>query len=101
MTIVPTDIASTAVRAVNTVPPAGMPIPKAFNMALSPPATATPGPRLFAGISLEGASLKVSDKATAAYYGSNASPKGILFASHEPPHMGPEAHAFIAALPQY
>ena len=56
---------------------------------------------LFAGISLEGASLKVSDKATAAYYGSNASPKGILFASHEPPHMGPEAHAFIAALPQY
>ena len=56
---------------------------------------------LFAGISLEGASLKVSDKATAVYYGGKASPKAILFASHEPPHMGQEARDFTAALPRY
>jgi lipid-binding SYLF domain-containing protein len=56
---------------------------------------------LFAGISLEGASLKVSDKATATYYGSNASPRGILFASHEPPSLTQEGRDFIAALPRY
>jgi len=55
---------------------------------------------LFAGISLEGASLKVSTKANEAYYGPKVSPRGILFASHEP-EMKPEARDFIAVLPRY
>jgi len=55
---------------------------------------------LFAGISLEGANLKVSTKANEEYYGSNVSPRGILFASHEPT-MKPEARDFIAVLPRY
>ena len=56
---------------------------------------------LFAGISLEGASLKISENANRIYYGRNASPRAILFASHEPPHMSPEAHDFISVLPRY
>jgi len=55
---------------------------------------------LFAGISLEGANLKLSDKANGIYWG-RASPKGILFANHEPPHMRQEARDFVAALPRY
>ena len=55
---------------------------------------------LFAGISLEGASLKVSTKANEEYYGRSVSPRGILFASHEPA-MKPEARDFIAVLPKY
>ena len=55
---------------------------------------------LFAGISLEGASLKISTKSNEEYWGPKVSPRGILFASHEP-EMKPEARDFIAVLPKY
>ena len=55
---------------------------------------------LFAGISLEGANLKISDKANGIYWGAKVSPRGILFASKEP-QMPPEARDFVAVLPRY
>lgn len=55
---------------------------------------------LFAGISLEGASLKPSVSATQAYYGHPVSPQKILFASQEP-RMPAEARDFVAVLPKY
>jgi len=55
---------------------------------------------LFAGISLEGARLKLSDDTNRIYWGPNVSPKAVLFASHEPP-MKQEAKDFVAALPRY
>ncbi len=55
---------------------------------------------LFAGISLEGASLKVSDDANQIYYGRPVSPQTVLFAGQEP-RMPQEARDFVAALPRY
>jgi SH3 domain-containing YSC84-like protein 1 len=55
---------------------------------------------LFAGISLEGARLKLSDKANQIYWGPNVSPKEVLFASREP-RMKQEARDFVAVLPRY
>ena len=54
---------------------------------------------LFAGISLEGARLKLSDGANRDYYG-NTPARGILFASHEPPHMSQASRDFLNVLPR-
>ena len=55
---------------------------------------------LFAGISLEGARLKLSDKANGIYWGRNVSASKILFANQEP-RMPKEASDFVAVLPRY
>jgi len=55
---------------------------------------------LFAGISLEGASLKVSDDANQLYYGHPVRPQAVLFANQEP-RLPREARDFVAALPKY
>jgi len=53
---------------------------------------------LFAGISLEGSSLRVSDKADEAYYGKPVSARAVLF-QHQEPGEKAEARDFVAVLP--
>ena len=55
---------------------------------------------LFAGISLEGASLTVSKKANEAYYGKPVSAQAVLF-EHKDPGAPQEARDFVAALPAH
>lgn len=52
----------------------------------------------FAGLSLEGARLTVSQKAVRNYYGERIWPEEILF-EHKVPTLPAEARSFIAALP--
>jgi lipid-binding SYLF domain-containing protein len=53
---------------------------------------------LFAGLSLEGASLSPHKKATRAFYGTALPPKAILF-DRKVPHVPAVAREFIRALP--
>ena len=53
---------------------------------------------LFAGLSVEGASMTVSQKAIKKYYGERIWPEEILF-EHEVPTLPSEARAFMDALP--
>ena len=53
---------------------------------------------LFAGISLEGASLRVSKDANTEYYGKPISAEAVLF-QHKEPGEKPEARDFVAVLP--
>jgi lipid-binding SYLF domain-containing protein len=55
---------------------------------------------LFAGISLEGASLAPSTKANRAYYGRPISPQSVLFANHAPAPLPTEAKEFLSVLPK-
>ena len=53
---------------------------------------------LFAGLSIEGGSLTVNQKAIKRYYGERIWPEEILF-EHQVPHIPPEARAFMDVLP--
>ncbi len=53
---------------------------------------------LFAGVSLEGGRLAVSQKLIRRYYGKRIWPHDILF-EHQTPILPPEARAFMEALP--
>ena len=55
---------------------------------------------LFAGISLEGASLRPSTKANQAYYGKPISPQSVLFANRAPSPLPAEAKDFLSVLPR-
>ncbi|HYR52758.1 MAG TPA: lipid-binding SYLF domain-containing protein [Candidatus Dormibacteraeota bacterium] len=55
---------------------------------------------LFAGISLEGASLRPNAKANQIYYGKAISPDQVLFASKAPTTVPPEAQEFLSVLPR-
>ncbi len=55
---------------------------------------------LFAGISLEGASLRVSNDANQIYYGHPVRSQAVLFANQEP-RLPQEAKDFVAVLPRY
>jgi lipid-binding SYLF domain-containing protein len=53
---------------------------------------------LFAGLSIEGASMTVSQKAISSYYGKRIWPEEILF-DHQVPGVPTEARAFMEVLP--
>lgn len=54
---------------------------------------------LFAGISVEGASLKPSTDANEIYYGKPVSPQSVLFANEAPSPLPAEAKDFLSVLP--
>ncbi|MBI2839834.1 MAG: lipid-binding SYLF domain-containing protein [Acidobacteria bacterium] len=54
---------------------------------------------LFAGISLEGASLNQDENAIRTFYGEDASPETLLF-KHQAPRVPPAADSFQKSLPQ-